>query len=545
MTMTHAVLAFSMLCAPLVTPATACSMGDGSACNLGVTDGTTLIQTREAGKAMDFHQDSQASETERAREVASLPGSAWTAQEIATVKRKLRRMMKNPSKAISEANIQVEKANRYEPNPAKVVRLVFHDCMKYTDGTGGCDGCLDWQGVGRRSELADDGHNNGLYVVAEALEHIYTRTDYPSGAPVLDHSLKSTNKSRADLWALAGTVAVQVAMELNNKVCDAPSRGAEGQYHPRWGQSDCKVAAPRKIIFKTGRRDCSGHPFEEAFEPALQGIERRSYMTNKREAHPDPHADGWKTLAYFKNNFGFNRREVVAIMGAHTIGTFHVEVSGFKYNWKFSHKIFNNGYYRLLTLKRDWSQTGIVVNGQRLNYKDINGEHPPGVWAAEEWRELPNGGPFQVVKKKVACTPCDAPPGHAWWDKWSVPRFGRPVMNHTFCCTNLKEGHFCNPQCVHEFDDEGIHETMLPSDLSMHRKLFQNDDGVPQGCGRWNGKWKGSVDCGDAYFVLADVVEEFANNQTSWLAEFFDVYEKMLSNGYAADELTGVRAAAL
>ena len=33
-------------------------------------------------------------------------------------------------------------------NAAKVLRLTFHDCLKYTDGTGGCDGCLNWKGVG-------------------------------------------------------------------------------------------------------------------------------------------------------------------------------------------------------------------------------------------------------------------------------------------------------------------------------------------------------------------------------------------------------------
>ena len=27
------------------------------------------------------------------------------------------------------------------------VRLGFHDCMKYKDGTGGCDGCLNWSGM--------------------------------------------------------------------------------------------------------------------------------------------------------------------------------------------------------------------------------------------------------------------------------------------------------------------------------------------------------------------------------------------------------------
>ena len=29
----------------------------------------------------------------------------------------------------------------------KAVRLGFHDCLKYADGTGGCDGCLNWTGM--------------------------------------------------------------------------------------------------------------------------------------------------------------------------------------------------------------------------------------------------------------------------------------------------------------------------------------------------------------------------------------------------------------
>ena len=157
MTMTHSVLAIpvvamSVLCmlrAPLSARAAECSMGEGSAGNVAAADPTTLIQKREAVKAvkaMDFHdshKDGHASETERGREMASPPGAPWTAVEIKRVKKKLRNMMQNPAKAISEANIQVEKADRYGPSPARVVRLVF--------GTGGCDGCLDWQGVGRRS----------------------------------------------------------------------------------------------------------------------------------------------------------------------------------------------------------------------------------------------------------------------------------------------------------------------------------------------------------------------------------------------------------
>ena len=38
----------------------------------------------------------------------------------------------------------------------KVLRLSFHDCIRYEDGTGGCDGCLNWHGVGHRWGLGSE-----------------------------------------------------------------------------------------------------------------------------------------------------------------------------------------------------------------------------------------------------------------------------------------------------------------------------------------------------------------------------------------------------
>ena len=72
-----------------------------------------------------------------------------------------------------------------------VLRLVFHDCMRYTDGTGGCDGCLNWAGVGNpipspfRTEdfyaftPPNNTDNNGLGDIVEKLELIYTTIDWP------------------------------------------------------------------------------------------------------------------------------------------------------------------------------------------------------------------------------------------------------------------------------------------------------------------------------------------------------------------------------
>ena len=37
-----------------------------------------------------------------------------------------------------------DKAAQRRPTENKLLRLTFHDCFKYKDGTGGCDGCLNW-----------------------------------------------------------------------------------------------------------------------------------------------------------------------------------------------------------------------------------------------------------------------------------------------------------------------------------------------------------------------------------------------------------------
>ena len=73
----------------------------------------------------------------------------------------------------------------------RIMRLAFHDCVRYTDGTGGCDGCLNWSGVGNPAPSpfkeedfyafppVNNTDNNGLADIVAALELIYTTTDWP------------------------------------------------------------------------------------------------------------------------------------------------------------------------------------------------------------------------------------------------------------------------------------------------------------------------------------------------------------------------------
>merc|ERR1712232_1497305 len=106
----------------------------------------------------------------------------------------------------------------------KAVRLGFHDCFKYEDGTGGCDGCLDWKDINFELTRKARGKaefripkpewmnpNRGLVGMVEYLELVYTRTLASTGT-----SLRGSGKTRADLWAFSAIVAIEFGTHTNN-----------------------------------------------------------------------------------------------------------------------------------------------------------------------------------------------------------------------------------------------------------------------------------------------------------------------------------------
>ena len=62
------------------------------------------------------------------------PGAPWTLDEMLIMKAKFFTMFGRMN------------------NAPKHLRLGFHDCIKYADGSGGCGGCLNWEGMGWRDE---------------------------------------------------------------------------------------------------------------------------------------------------------------------------------------------------------------------------------------------------------------------------------------------------------------------------------------------------------------------------------------------------------
>ena len=79
------------------------------------------------------------------------------------------------------------RAGTREVTESKLLRLIFHDCIPYADGSGGCDGCMNWEGVGvrftnpKKWEYQNVGktNNNGLEWTVDVLEHVYTNPQFP------------------------------------------------------------------------------------------------------------------------------------------------------------------------------------------------------------------------------------------------------------------------------------------------------------------------------------------------------------------------------
>ena len=81
------------------------------------------------------------------------PGGAWTNTDIAIVRQKILRLLDPHTDARKEMfydfNSKLDDEEYYgQVSENTLLRLSFHDCLKYTDGKGGCDGCLNWKGMG-------------------------------------------------------------------------------------------------------------------------------------------------------------------------------------------------------------------------------------------------------------------------------------------------------------------------------------------------------------------------------------------------------------
>ena len=225
-------------------------------------------------------------------ETAYIPGTAgkaWDDKEVETTRRRIL-MMIYPVWTVQKEMGTAENNLGTNPNTRKglvtenvIMRLVFHDCIPYADGTGGCDGCMNWHGMGSETpspfnkdhyyafDPVNATDNKGLDGIAEKLELIYTTVDWPFKEASLNVSLMQSGKSRADLWQFAGMVALEQSLERANRACDLDKWGRQ-QTALLESREACEIKLTKPFKFKTGRSDCV---------PPVPDPEGRGYVTTK------------------------------------------------------------------------------------------------------------------------------------------------------------------------------------------------------------------------------------------------------------------------
>ena len=124
--------------------------------------------------------------------------------------------------------------------------------------------------------------NNGLTSIVETLEKVYTMVDWPWQEAGLSASLQQLGKSRADMWQLAGLIALERSLERANRACDLDFH-ARQQVTLLEGREACEIKLTKPLKFMTGRSDC---------QPDTTDPLQRTYVASKEEV-----GDGWK------NNF--------------------------------------------------------------------------------------------------------------------------------------------------------------------------------------------------------------------------------------------------
>lgn len=163
-----------------------------------------------------------------------------------------------------------------------ILRLIFHDAGTYDPSKTILGGPTGC--------LADSDENKGLKRYTDLIE------------PILNEHPESC--TRADFWALAGLLAAESLLPGDTTFDDGKT--FEDGY--RWGR-----LSEDTCDYKVGR--LPGHQLncDDSLAPLMR--------------------------------LGFNESEVVALMGAHSVGRTHTDVTGFERTWDDSPDTLDNNYY--------------------------------------------------------------------------------------------------------------------------------------------------------------------------------------------------------
>jgi len=193
-----------------------------------------------------------------------------------------------PDFAAVRADIANMIGERADKGPT-LVRLAWHSSGTYDKitKTGGSQ-----KGTIRFKEELAHGANAGLDIAVSWLEPIFKKFN------------KATDLSYADLYTLAGVVAIE------------------------------KLGGP-KIPWRAGRVD--------SFE--VSDVTPDGRLPDADKGNPMATAEGLRNIF---GRMGFNDQEIVALSGAHALGRCHATASGYVGPWTFTPTTFNNQYFVLL-----------------------------------------------------------------------------------------------------------------------------------------------------------------------------------------------------
>merc|ERR1712136_285817 len=529
--------------------------------------------------------------------VPGTPGGAWSETDVEIVRKKVQMLLSREPDDI-EAMFGCCSGGQNNKRPVSemtLLRLAFHDCFAYTDGTGGCDGCLSWRGMNvdppspfssvdtycvhqfYKSKYSKT-DNNGLDRLVEYLERIYTDADWPPGAPSLGLSLKASGKSRADLRQFAANVALERVIERSNHGCrydyfqrqQVPLLENDGRGFA-YGVWKCMIKLTQPMKFQYGRADC------------VTNLDK-PYKAAKEERHSNAHANTGEILDDVKRDFNMSARDLIALSSIHgMIHPFGQGSIGTKYNWMGSGPNLSNMYYKILANRPTYDIRGNVGFDMKSNDDSGNNLNP---WSVGD----EHGNPVAMWGTRVSCSDC--------WNmtqSWAGgPCHWRPTMTTAPDCPNREQvvkdcyGYvdengqrikrfatkYCNKTHI-EFTATGIqlgnpgvrhidqnptagwsNMFMLNYEAGFYRK-FDVDPVAMRGTGcdginledtsvMWEDGWTGVNSATTSPVNQCNVtdvqdeegrpihriVEEFADDHDTWASAFLDAWHRMQGNGY-------------
>ena len=200
---------------------------------------------------------------------------------------------------------------------ALILRLGFHDCV------GGCNGCINF----------NNPDNAGLQPGVTFLNSTY----YANGF--------NNIISLADFFALATTLSVKNAVEDSNlqRSGKATSPCPVPCFAMKWGRKDAV--------------DCS----------------------NDASELPSPTMTGTQMFTYFNNEFGFSKNQVVALMGAHNLGSAVVNNSGYDGKWIGKSNGGISEYFYTLMIAPNVTYTNVdIAQGAKPSKWEFKASFPNG-----------------------------------------------------------------------------------------------------------------------------------------------------------------------